>query len=231
MAIAYLQAAEARSKLIKSGKFNELTAPGLADLEEVLEIIEIRLDSWLLYRAAPTDYVEIYKITDSGVVNLSNYPVLSVSSIVIKSILQGQTDQAIPTSSMKSVWQSGRTLSFGIPNRPTFQFQLQPGAPGILPFRNANATLEVQYRAGLDPLPREFKLVVFSILMKALQESGLSGDLSFLDTPTRDVSSLSVPGGLSKSYQLGKPSGAGGGGSEGDRLMGLISQYRRMYFT
>ncbi|MEG3878843.1 hypothetical protein QT972_15800, partial [Microcoleus sp. herbarium7] len=66
-----------------------------------------------------------------------------------------------------------------------------------------------------------------------LDNTGLTGDLSFLEEPIRDVSSISVPG-ISKSFRLGdsgKGGSGGGGGSAIDRELASLKEAgdRRTY--
>ena len=90
---------------------------------------------------------------------------------------------------------------------------------------------ESPLHARYDPLPPIFGMVIFQVLRKALQTSGTSGDLSFLDEPVRDVTSIGLPGGLSKSWQLGSASGDknASGETQLDRLLKPLSTYRHKY--
>lgn len=215
MTLAYLMASEARNRLIASGEYDDLTAPQASALEFFLEDIEIVLDEWLGYRAAPTDYVDNVPVNGKGSLVLPNFPVLSVTSGSLLSAQSPgfQSQQQLP-SAVPIQWTSGRVIVVGTP-------KLAGTATGRMMF-------QVAYRAGLDPLPGSFKLVTFQLL-KFLMSNG--GDITAFDAPSRDVTSISVPG-MSKAFRVngGSPS-EGSSGSQLDRLLTPIGQYRRLHVT
>lgn len=210
----YLSAEVARGKLITSGDFSETNAPSTEILDDILEGIESRLDTWLGYSAAPAQYQELAHADWNGNIVLANFPVLAVLEVIhVGNILVPATTTLVYSAS--AIWRQGRTLRLGA----------FPGTP-----------YRITYTAGYNPVPKEFGRVVFATLRAAIKAGGTSGDLSFLDEPTKDVSSISIPG-LSKSYQIGKKSGGGGGsgssieGSQAEKLFKSLDSYRLRYIT
>jgi len=208
----YLSAEVARGKLIASGDFSESTAPSVEILDDILEGIESRLDTWLGYTAAPTQYQEIIHSDWNGNILLAHFPVLSVLEVIhVGDILVPATTTLV--YSVSALWRQGRTLRLGA----------FPGTP-----------YRITYTAGYDPVPKEFGRVVFATLRATIKAGGTSGDLSFLDEPTKDVSSISIPG-LSKSFQIGKRGGGGSGssieGTQSEKLFKSLESYRLRYIT
>lgn len=90
----------------------------------------------------------------------------------------------------------------------------------------------VEYWAGLQPIPDVVKHTAFAVLKSVIKFGGSMGGFEALNEPTKDLTSLSLPGGLSQSFQRGSGGAGGGGGSKGggtalDRLLAPIEQYRR----
>lgn len=233
MAATYLTAITAQKKLILSGKYLEDNAPTVEQLENILIEIEIRLDEWLGYRAAITDYEETYKATNHGTVLLANHPVIDVSKLLIQRSILGEPDYDVPIDLLKSIWRHGRTIDIGFDCNINYRSQFGLTYPALYPLLGDAPVVKVFYTAGLDPTPPIFASVVYATLLKAIAATGLSGDLSFLDEPTRDTASLSLPGGLSKSFKIG-----GGAKSEVplgetvlDRLFAPLARYRRLFLT
>lgn len=220
MALAYLTAENALSKLIAMGVNNSgLT---IASLTEVLEAIETRIDEWNHYRVAPTTYEERLRTNDSGNLLLTNYPVISLSSVYLYNDFNAGFNNPNPLEiKIDSIWRQDRRLYVGSPL----------------------SACKVTYTAGYDPIPPIFGQVVLAVLQQVIKKSGsgadgLSVDLSFLDEPTRDMTQLSLPGGLSKTYRIagGGSSGSGGNGSDTavsqlDRLLAPLKRYRRKFIS
>jgi hypothetical protein len=94
--------------------------------------------------------------------------------------------------------------------------------------------VRVRYTAGLQPIPRIFTTVALTVFNQAMERSP-TGDISFLENSyqEREVSSISLPGGLSKSFRTYRPttpsaSGSGAGGSITglDRLLAPLAKYQ-----
>lgn len=211
MPLAYLTAEVARDRLIASGRYTVETAPTLAALTDVLTTIEVRVDDWLGARLAPTDYTETYVSSASSQILLRQYPVISIVSITaLPDVLFDGDTASTPLTplSMSSIWRQKRTVY--VPS--------------------ANTPFAIHYRAGYDPVPAIAAIAVFDILNHALAHGGSLSDLSFLDQPTRDVASISLPGGLSKTFRVGGAAGSSmnqGSGRELDRILAPLKRYRR----
>jgi len=104
---------------------------------------------------------------------------------------------------------------------------------------SAGMVVRVRYTAGLQPIPRIFTTVALTVFNQAMERSP-AGDISFLEIPhqEREVSSISLPGGLSKSFRTYRPntpsasgSGAGGSITELDRLLAPLERYRYLVIT
>lgn len=212
MSALYLLPLDARTRLIASGEYTEETAPTEAALQFVLDLLALRLESWLGYQAYRHRVEEILIVNRRYRLVLSEYPVLDVHRV------ESIYGKVVATPSVATFY----SVSTGI----------WPGQRGVdVPFP-PGTECRVCYEAGYDPLPPEFGLAMFLLLRRALQTSGISGDLAFLDEPTRDMSSLSLPGGVSKSFQLGKAAtGKGGASTQLDRLLsGILSKYQRSLY-
>lgn len=207
----YLTPLEVQKQLISIGVYTTETIPSLEQLAYVLEGIEERLDIWLGYHPGRKTYIEDYRSSQTGTVTLSQYPVILVRRVEIYNYSDPSWPLLYATENIMSNWLQGAVLKVGYPER----------------------AVKVVYDAGYDPLPKRFQRAAFSLLRKSLATSGLTGDLSFLEEPIRDVSSISIPG-ISKSFRLGdskKGSGGSGGGSALDRELAALQEAgdRRMH--
>lgn len=212
MPLLYLQVEEARSRLVAAGDYTTETLPSNEALELVLESIEIKVEGWLGYSLPAQDYEEILKVSEVGTALMKQYPVIAVYDVDRVRDFHVEVDPEVKRVDMRSVWRQGATLHVGS-------------------FYDPDTPIRVRYRAGLDPLPRDIKPTFFQMLRVVLQKSGTTGDLSFLDEPTRDTNSLSLPGGMSKGWQIGKANAGidGLGETELDRILKSLSKYRRRF--
>lgn len=207
-----------KDKLSLYGTFTATTMPPDAWIDEVAIEIEDRLENWLGFDLGVETYVETYTTDDLGRIQLHRYPVVSIDKIeqLLARILDSTSGSAIIPSNQYNV--------VAITNQRSIIWIGQP-----------EATLLVHYTAGRAEMPTEFMGVMIGVLMELLKHVVPPGypDWGFMSEPTRDYTSLSLPSGLSKSYQLGSPSGnSGGAGSKGtieDRLFAPLNRYRRLY--
>lgn len=219
----YLSVEKATTWLIGANLYTAETLPPADELEEIILAIEDRIDEWVGHRVAPTQYTEDDITNRKGIAMLSHYPIVSVEEIAL------YPDHIIPAepapiepSRIAGVWRRDRCLYMG----------------------SADLLLRVRYTAGLQPIPRIFTTVASAVLQKAMERSP-TGDTSFLETPyqEREVSSISLPGGLSKSFRTYRPntpssnsSGTTGSGMDGsvtelDRLLAPLKRYRYRVVT
>lgn len=190
----YLDVAEARDRLLAMGVFSEETAPDSVRLEELLLRVQSRLELWLGYSPLPNDYRERRMSNGKGLIRLNFYPVINVTEM---ETLAGRIlGKPFNVRESLALWRGRTTLDVGMPN--------------IL--------VEVSYRAGFDPLPEVFEQVLLDLLAESL-DGGVAG----LEEPTKDVTSLSVPGGLSQSFKLGETQP----GSRFERICAPLERYRK----
>lgn len=209
----YLTAAAARTRLTNLGKYPDLSEAALVDLLPALEDV---VDAWLGWRAALTIYRETTKSDRLGHINLTNSPLQRID-LVASALPSGQ----IASQVLTQPWQPINYLWIPQDNR--------------LKVFQSHMPVQVTYVAGYNPLPRVFMNTVFQLLNAALEKSGVSGDLTFLNEPVKDVASVSLPGGLNKSFfKAGQASTSlsnknGSGETQIDRLLSPLKQYRRHY--
>jgi len=210
MVLAYLQPSVARDRLIAAGIYSVELAPTSEALSWVLSAIETRIDGWLGQRMAPTDYTERLTTNSAGNVLLYHYPVLAVMGIGwYRDVIPGHESVPVQPIDIPSVWRQDRRLSLPLGNTP----------------------VQVTYRAGYDPIPAIVGMATWDLLTLTLKTTGTTGNVGFLDEPVRDATSLSLPGGISKSFRLGGGGSSDGGGSGGgtilDRTLSPLERYRR----
>lgn len=208
----YLPLEFLKSRLL-AGLYTIENMPSDDHLAFVIELAEIRLEEWLGRRLAVTHYLDRYKTDMHGNCLIRNFPVLEVQKIAMVPIEQfGYAASHLSLGPFLGRWWQGRKIS--------------TGRPGVV--------VEVAYTAGLDPLPRIIYATFFQLVYSILSNTGISGNLGFLDLPTSDVASMSLPGGLSESYKIGGASGGSGSGigsNELDRVLAPLAKYRNAYVT
>jgi hypothetical protein len=220
MPLGYLDAPTARGKLLLTGEYTLETLPSVEALEYVLQSIEIYLDEWIGWRAAPTVWKDNLRVRADGVIVIPRTPVITVDSLQITFPQVALGHEIIHLSTLHdgyAIWSPGsRLVCLGhIP------YMLPYLSPGL------NTYVAVEYSAGEDPLPPIFAQVVFQALRYALKESGLTGDMGFMDSPTRDTQSLSIPG-VSKSWKVSAPKNQE---TVSDRLFSSLAKYRHNYIV
>ncbi len=204
--MGYLSAATARTRLTNLDKYPDLSEAVLGDL---LLMLEDTVDAWLGWHAALTLYQETVQADRLGYVMLTHSLIERIDAVTTDYPYgdNGQTSQPLAISYSR------------------------PG--GRIKVLQGHLTVQVVYAAGYDPIPRIFANTMFQLLNAVLETTGVSGDLSFLSEPVKDVASLSLPGGLSKTFFKGGQSATSeaGAGAETrlDRLLAPLKQYRRHY--
>lgn len=79
---------------------------------------------------------------------------------------------------------------------------------------------KVRYFAGYDPLPAIFERVTYDVLVQTIRNRG---SLDWLDKPTSDATSLSIPGSLSESRKLSET----GDKTQRDRFFKDLKRFKR----
>lgn len=216
--LVYLPVQKAQVWLMGANLYTAETLPASEELEEIVLEVEDRIDEWLGRRVAPTQYTENSVTNLKGIALLNQYPVLFVEEMALYPDQYVNAEpEPIEVSRIGGIWRQDRRLYLW----------------------GAGLAVRVRYTAGLQPVPRIFTLVAFAVL-KAAMERSPTGDLSFLETPyqEREVSSISLPGGLSKSFKTYRPntpsasgSGAGGSITQLDQLLAPLERYRYRLIT
>lgn len=213
MSLAYLTIPEAQARLRASAN-DSTSLPTEPQLEFLLTLIEQEMNEALQWRPAPTSYRELTRTNERGIAFVTYTPVIKISSVMAASVVhpgyQSSPAQPVP---IYSSWLSDNRLETQIHNAP----------------------VQIEYVAGFHPIPPLFGLTAFQILNKVLKTTGTTGDLSFLSQPFQQVTSISLPGGLSKSFS--KVGGSGGGSAtaseppatELSQLLKPLDSYRRRF--
>jgi hypothetical protein len=219
MALNYLVLADTKAKLISYG-IEAVDLPVDPILIDTIEDIESRIDSYLGFFAGNRRYVEEKVSNETGVIFMTKYPVTSVVSVnAFLPVFPLGSQPTVPTQMFEaiSLWDKTNALLIGF----------------------ANVNCQIEYFAGDadEDLLARVQRVAFETLRQALLNA-LPGEvptLEFLNEPTADETSLSLPGGLSHSLTLGQPGSGGnargiaGKGTVADRLFATLSTYRRLY--
>lgn len=91
--------------------------------------------------------------------------------------------------------------------------------------------VRITYRAGYDPIPPIVPQRIFQVLQTVLDKTGTTGDVSFLNEPIQEVSSISLPGGLRKSFRAAGASSSQSSAKSAetllDKMLRPLEQYRR----
>lgn len=203
-----LDTTEIQSKLIASGLFTTEDVPSLESLDFLVEMLVPRFETWLGYSPMPKQYVQERRTNRKGLLILEELNIISIESVLVK----WYEDTTIPNNpqweTLPVIWKGGDRID-------TFE-------PEVL--------IKITYTAGYDPIPALFKNCFFDLIRKTIKESGISGDLSFLEEPIKDVSSISIPG-ISKSFRLSDKKGDVPEGSQLDRILSPLAtaNLRRKY--
>jgi hypothetical protein len=207
--MSFITAELATTEAIRRGLLTEETA-STAAIEFLILMLESQVVSWLGWNPNPTEYTETLLTTNTGACLTTQYPIVELVSMVPKNPQFGLI--AIP---MIYAWNgSVRTISTGLPSE----------------------YVEIVYRAGLNPVPPIFGLLIMQLCMTAIENGSLeSGDLSFLNEAPNTVKALSLPGGLSTTYQdvakMENPTNSPIGLRMIDKLLAPIADYQRRINT
>ena len=219
--LAYVFPAELRQTLLGAAVPPE-KIPGDEALESLLRSLEVRLDEWVGYRIAPTKYVKERPCQLNGVLTLEHYPVLEIISVKrIMSGWLGGKDLKPVLEEVEVFWAGGRNIRVPSVTRERYR---------------------TEYIAGYDPIPPIIKETLLNLLKAfflnyqgnplAVSPSNL---LAHLNTLTRDLTQVNLPGGISQTFRVGDPSGGGkkgggkggdGGGTELDRALLPLLQFK-----
>lgn len=196
-----------KTKLLTSKKYDSESIPTNEVLSLFIEIVNELIIDWLGYNPENQLYEEKLKSNDRYLIQLSYYPVQQVESVDI--LLPEQPPTPLTLHEGTGLWYGKHTIR--------------------VPYKNVLA--KITYWAGFDPLPQLFEITIFIIIDYLLSINNSYPDISALNKPTKDISSLSLPGGLSRSYKYGntKSSNSSYAGTEFERLMTPLKRYRRQY--
>lgn len=168
----------------------------------LIDSIENRLDAWLDFCAAPKTYTRKARTNFQGILTLTETPVIEVVSL--DCLLPSFTNNPlIAPSPVSGLWNGSDRLATGAPN----------------------TYFEVVYIAGYDPIPEIFSQTIFDALAIAIQPENIASGLDFMSRPSVDITSLTLPGGVSQTFQVNKASSSTST-NEG-RLFDKLAMYRR----
>ena len=199
----YLSTEEARELFEKVGK----SVPSDMEIELLLAQLKEGIDGWLGRSLDVQPYTETLKSNRRGIVLIDKKPLVEVTSVK---------------------YYEPRVLSEFEPRGPiafTSSWKVGTGAVWTsLPY----ATFEVQYTAGYDPVPAAAKTAMSLLLARQAKSSGDILDISGFYDSEKKVSSMSLPGGLSKSFapSQSNPLGANDGTVLDKILAPLLGKYR-----
>jgi hypothetical protein len=176
----YLDPVIARTRLIALGLYSEETAPSTAIIATALDRACDLVHQWLGRRLAVTTYQEVIQSDRFGRIRLPISPVLGIESLAIRS--PGAISRPLPVSSISGFWQGGRIVGVGF----------------------AQASVEVTYTAGIDPLPGAIVDCLIDLLIESisLDPTLSSVDWSRFSMSDYPVQSVELPGGLRKSFAV-----------------------------
>lgn len=173
-----------------------------ATLELILRKLEDRVDQWVGYRIAPTQYTESLGADAlSPLVVTSNYPIVSIVDV-----------QPIPNR-----------LPYYLPTKDTCQV----GGVRTINLLNPLTCAIVTYIAGYDPVPSIVGDCIFEALMFMVQ-SGNPVNLNVLNDAASEVESFQLPSGLKKSWKVPD---AKTGQTNADKLFEPLTKFRRAFQT
>ena len=174
-----------------------------ARLSLLIESLENRVDAWLDCCVSPKLYIRKIRSDRQGLLMLNDTPVLEI--IQLECLLSYFTSNPGTPIATAGLWDGGNYLRTGM----------------------SNAYFRVTYRAGYALIPEVFETTIFEALAIALQPENLATGLEFLSRPTADITSLTLPGGVSQTFQVSKTEGASAT-NEG-RLFQRLIPFRRKF--
>lgn len=186
----YITVDKARELL--SLELEESDIPSDNRLSLMIERVEKYLNHWLGRSLLPTLYKDILQCTRYGKVSLREYPVLAVVEVkhilpsVVKDELQDQLAKELdPKEAGYDEYRRNQASGYRLGDT-------------IVDTGITHGWVEVIYWAGYDPLPTILEDVIVHALSFVINE----GSATALMRPLRQVTSQSLPGGLSQSFKL-----------------------------
>jgi hypothetical protein len=163
-----------------------LEVPPIEDLTRFLEFLEARLDAWLGYRYAATDYDETMVSNIDGIIFFRHRPVIEVYEVLER--VPTVYNQSETWVKVLASWDQG----------------------DIVAVPSVRVRYRCRYQAGHLDIPLIIKDCLLSLLNSYFEGGGkitAASFLSYSNTPIRDLTNVSLPGGLSQTFRVG-----GGGG-------------------
>jgi len=180
--MSYLDPEVAQKRLITLGDRTPDTVPPIDAIQFMLEDIQYRIDNWLGYSMLPKEYVARLVPNHMGYLTINNQaPVIKV--VEVKRIHPVFGD-AILTSAYWT-WDGKRTIEIIY----------------VLGISSSGLNYEVRYQAGYYQIPPIFENIAFALLRHAVKNNC---DTFSLEEPTRDLTSVNLPGGMSQQFKLGE---------------------------
>lgn len=206
--MTYLSAEEAQRVLLGLGVYSDAEVPPLVKTELLVAQLQDSIDGWLGGSLGIQTYVENRQSNRMGIVRLEKRPIVSVHDIKYyepRLLSQGQERAPIAFTSR---WNFGS---------------------GIISTAIPFASFQVTYTAGYDPIPPAVTAAMKLLLIKHAETADDLFDVSGLYGSERVTTSISLPGGLSKSFASSasqSTKGAGDGTILDNILTPLLANYR-----
>ena len=161
------------------------------NIQQLLDRIEFKINAVLDRSLAIQEYRETLKPTHYGELFLKHWPITQVLTVEeIRYKIVKQTPDIIAAKRAGQAVDDNELIAANAYWQPNSQ---------VVCVQNNAGTYVVTYMAGYDPIPSEAVEATYLILKSCLSQQG---DLSWLDQPVRDRTSLSLPGGLSSSFKI-----------------------------
>jgi hypothetical protein len=205
--MAYLSAEEAQIVLLGLGIYSEAEVPPLVKTELLVAQLQDSIDGWLGVSLGIQTYVENRQSNRMGIVRLEKKPIVNVHDIK---------------------YYEPRILSQGEERAPIAFTSRWTFGSGIISTAIPFARFQVTYTAGYDPIPPAAVAAMKLLLIKHAETADDIFDVSGLYGSQRTTTSISLPGGLSKSFApSSQRSGGAGDGTILDKtLTPLLAKYR-----
>lgn len=201
----FLTAGAIQQELVNRGSHTLETVPPVGRLQYFLEIAQIQINDWLGYNPMRKTYTDRISFqTSNWRATLTHRNVKEIRRITVKSYPETfEMDKA----SIAAVWVGGQIVNFeaiGNLYLPWHSLYWRDGA-----------SIEVEYEAGSDQVPRPFQLALVETIAAALEHG-----IPWLSEPVADIQSIGMAG-VSKSIRLGK----GAEKQDGTNLDRILSTY------
>jgi hypothetical protein len=180
--MSYITPEAVQKRLISLGDRTPETVPSFDAIQLMIDDIEYRIDTWLGYSPLPKEYHTTIIPNHIGYLNInSQAPPTKVLEVKrIHPVFGGTT-----LTNAYWTWDGKRTIEIIY----------------VMGISSSGLNYEVRYIAGLKEIPPIFENVAFALLRHSVKNNC---DTFSLEEPTRDLTSVNLPGGMSQQFKLGE---------------------------